>query len=188
MHAMRLGKRQLVLFDDVDAAVIIEKEVDGALQPIHYIVRRANRKSFTEIQGEVRWAAATPFEEMYTRLDRIFFTRVPQFLRDLTYWLHRQSPRLTKMFHGTTCITSVGMFGSGSNYMMPLIGMTSSLSVGGIKPNYLPVDGRMEKREMLSLVLTLDHDIIDGAYAMRFITRLKDLIDRGFGLPATDDT
>lgn len=187
MHAMRKGGRKLILFDDVDATVIIEKEVEGALQPVYYIVRRANCKSFFDIQREVRWAAKVRFEDMCSRLDRFFFTNVPRPLRDLTYWLHRRSPRLTKFFHGTTCITSVGMFGTGTVYMTPLIGSTSSLSVGTINTAFRPVSGRMKVREMLSLVLTLDHDIIDGAYATRFIMRLKALIDRGFALPAEDD-
>ncbi len=34
----------------------------------------------------------------------------------------------------------------------------------------------------LSLTISFDHDIIYGALAARFVQRLKDLIESGFGL------
>ncbi len=34
----------------------------------------------------------------------------------------------------------------------------------------------------LCLTVCFDHDIIDGAPAARFVTRLKELIESGFGL------
>jgi pyruvate/2-oxoglutarate dehydrogenase complex dihydrolipoamide acyltransferase (E2) component len=44
------------------------------------------------------------------------------------------------------------------------------------------VDGRIEIREFLCLTLSFDHDIIDGAPAARFTSRLKALIESGYGL------
>ena len=37
-------------------------------------------------------------------------------------------------------------------------------------------------REYLCLTVSLNHDIIDGAPAARFVTRLKEPIESGFGL------
>ena len=37
-------------------------------------------------------------------------------------------------------------------------------------------------RDYLSLTISFDHDIIDGAPAARFTERLKDLIESGYGL------
>ncbi len=37
-------------------------------------------------------------------------------------------------------------------------------------------------REYLSLTISLNHDLIDGAPAARFTQRLKDLIESGYGL------
>ncbi|HEX2349635.1 MAG TPA: 2-oxo acid dehydrogenase subunit E2, partial [Ktedonobacterales bacterium] len=39
-------------------------------------------------------------------------------------------------------------------------------------------------REYLDLTISVDHDIIDGAPAARFTRRLKELIERGYGLEA----
>jgi pyruvate/2-oxoglutarate dehydrogenase complex dihydrolipoamide acyltransferase (E2) component len=44
------------------------------------------------------------------------------------------------------------------------------------------VDGRVEPRELLSLTIIFDHDIIDGAPAARFTRKLVELIESGYGL------
>ena len=56
------------------------------------------------------------------------------------------------------------------------------ITVGGIgeKPGVL--DGQIAIREYLSLTLSFDHDLIDGAPAARFTGRLKELIESGYGL------
>jgi 2-oxoacid dehydrogenases acyltransferase (catalytic domain) len=38
-------------------------------------------------------------------------------------------------------------------------------------------------RDYLSMTISFDHDIIDGAPAARFTQRLKELIESGYGLP-----
>ncbi len=44
------------------------------------------------------------------------------------------------------------------------------------------MDGQIAIREYLSLTISFDHDIIDGAPAARFTERLKELIESGYGL------
>jgi pyruvate/2-oxoglutarate dehydrogenase complex dihydrolipoamide acyltransferase (E2) component len=56
------------------------------------------------------------------------------------------------------------------------------LTVGGIAQKPGMVDGRIEPREFLSLTISFDHDIVDGAPAARFAARLKSLIECGYGL------
>ena len=45
------------------------------------------------------------------------------------------------------------------------------------------VNGTIAIRDYLSLTISFDHDIVDGAPAARFTERLKDLIESGYGLP-----
>lgn len=47
---------------------------------------------------------------------------------------------------------------------------------------YLLVEGQMENRDHLSLTVSVDHDIIDGAPAARFVARLRELIESSAGL------
>jgi pyruvate/2-oxoglutarate dehydrogenase complex dihydrolipoamide acyltransferase (E2) component len=41
---------------------------------------------------------------------------------------------------------------------------------------------QIEVRECLSMTISLNHDIIDGAPAARFTKRFTDLIESGYGL------
>ena len=53
MQAYRLGRSRLVVFDDVDIAFIIEREWEGDLFPVFFIVRAAQRKTVYEIHREL---------------------------------------------------------------------------------------------------------------------------------------
>jgi hypothetical protein len=89
---------------------------------------------------------------------------------------------------GTVGITSVGMFGEGSGWGFGTPdGHTLSLVVGGIARKPAVVGDRIEPREMLSLTVAFNHDVVDGAPAARFTQRLKELIESGCGLD-TDQT
>ena len=46
LHACQQGAKRLVLFDEVDVATPIERDVTGSKQPIISIIRAANKKSF----------------------------------------------------------------------------------------------------------------------------------------------
>ena len=83
---------------------------------------------------------------------------------------------------GTVALSAVGMFGKGAGWGIPIAGHTLMLTLGGIAEKPGVVDGQMAIRQFLSLTISFDHDIIDGAPAARFTQRLKDLIESGFGL------
>lgn len=59
------------------------------------------------------------------------------------------------------------------------------LTVGGIatRPVFV-ADGTVQPREYLSLTVSVDHDVVDGAPAVRFVQRLKELVENGCGLAA----
>jgi pyruvate/2-oxoglutarate dehydrogenase complex dihydrolipoamide acyltransferase (E2) component len=48
------------------------------------------------------------------------------------------------------------------------------------------VRGEIAIRDYLSLTISIDHAIVDGAPAARFTRRLKQLIERAEGLEAAD--
>jgi pyruvate/2-oxoglutarate dehydrogenase complex dihydrolipoamide acyltransferase (E2) component len=88
---------------------------------------------------------------------------------------------------GTVGVSAVGMFGSGSGWGLAAPdGHTLCLIVGGIARKPAVVQDRIEPREMLSLTVAFDHDVVDGAPAARFTQRLKELIESGHGLGATE--
>jgi pyruvate/2-oxoglutarate dehydrogenase complex dihydrolipoamide acyltransferase (E2) component len=54
---------------------------------------------------------------------------------------------------------------------------TLSIVVGGMVDRPALVDGRLEQHTYLSLSLTFDHDVVDGAPAARFVSRLRVAIE-----------
>lgn len=54
LHVCRKGGKHLIIFDEVDVAIAIERDMSGQKQPIIYIIRAANTKSFREIHHEIR--------------------------------------------------------------------------------------------------------------------------------------
>jgi pyruvate/2-oxoglutarate dehydrogenase complex dihydrolipoamide acyltransferase (E2) component len=92
-------------------------------------------------------------------------------------------PHLWKTLMGTVGLTAVGMFGTGAGWGIPASSPTTlMLTMGGIGEQQVMVDGRPVVREYLSLTISVDHDLVDGAPAARFTQRLKELIESGYGL------
>ena len=56
LQAYRRGKGRVVLFDDVDVAVLVEQVINGDRVPVPHLVRAANRKTPTEVDREIRAA------------------------------------------------------------------------------------------------------------------------------------
>jgi pyruvate/2-oxoglutarate dehydrogenase complex dihydrolipoamide acyltransferase (E2) component len=74
------------------------------------------------------------------------------------------------------------MFGTGSGWGIPVPNHSLQLTLGGISEKPGVVAHRIEVREYLSVTLSFDHDVIDGAPAARFAQRLRELIESGDGL------
>jgi pyruvate/2-oxoglutarate dehydrogenase complex dihydrolipoamide acyltransferase (E2) component len=194
MHAHRKGRHELVLFDDVDVTVVVERWVEGARVPVPHIVRAANRKSSTEITREIQAAATGSLG--YARARRLLpvWLRVPASIRRAVWSRWLADPHRRKRLTGTTFVSAVGMFGHGTAWGMPQAqNYTLGLTVGGIarKPAVVrTADGeRIEPREFVCLTLSFDHEIVEGAPAARFTARLKELMEGAAVLagPLLDD-
>jgi pyruvate/2-oxoglutarate dehydrogenase complex dihydrolipoamide acyltransferase (E2) component len=182
VQAYRKGRKHLVLFDEVDVETQIERDVAGEKQNITYIVRAANRKTFREIHHEIRAAQVEDVEKARVGSKALqWFLFLPTFLFRFLYWM--RGPHVLKKYGGTVGTAAVGMFEEGAGWVIP-IGHPQSLmmTVGGIGVKPGVVDGHIAIRDYLSLTISLDHEIIDGAPAARFTSRLKELIEGGYGV------
>ena len=184
VQAFRKGSNHLILFADVDVLTYIERDVSGQKQIMPYIIRAANRKTFREIHQEIR--AAQVQDVAKTEGGLKVFQSLPAFLfRPLFWvfsWIGRRNPQVWKKNWGTVCLTAVGMFGKGAGWGMPPTEPTLTVVAGGIGEKPGVVDGQIAIRDYLSLTISYDHNITDGAPAARFAERLKELIESGYGL------
>jgi pyruvate/2-oxoglutarate dehydrogenase complex dihydrolipoamide acyltransferase (E2) component len=186
MQAYRNWRDQLVIFDDVDVNTMFEVEVDGHKIIRPHIIRAVNKKTLRDIHAEIRaFQAGHEGSREGNFIAR--FVLLPGFIRRLFLGALFKNPHWLKDMNGTVSLTAVGMFASGSGWGIPVTNHTLQVTLGGIAEKPGVVEGRIEVREYLSVTISFDHDIVDGAPAARFIGRLKELIEGAYGLCDQND-
>ncbi len=195
MHACRKGRGRLVVFEDVDLSVLVESAVEGDKIPVPHLLRGANRKTLPDLHRELSEAQSGDVPYATSRRWLGVWLLLPSFMRQLAWSWMLRDPFRRKQLMGTAVVSSVGMFGTGVAWAVPLTLYPVAATVGAIARRPAVVrqgsDGSGEHiaiREILSLTLSFDHDLIDGAPAARFAARLKDLLESGWKLDAPAET
>lgn len=188
------GRNQLVLLDDVDVGMTIERQMGETRAPMGHVIRRANHKTFQEIHQDIRSAQSQqvpPSKGMPPWVR--FILLLPWPLPTLFIALLRALRRLDPLgpagivpTGGTVSVTAVGMFGRCGGWGITPTAHSLMLIVGGIARKPAMVGERIEPREILNLTVVFDHDVVDGAPAARFVQRLVELIESGYGLAETN--
>jgi pyruvate/2-oxoglutarate dehydrogenase complex dihydrolipoamide acyltransferase (E2) component len=187
VQAYLKGRKQLVVFDDVDVGLPVERTISGKRAPAGHVIRRANYKTYLEIHQEIRavQAQADLPNKGLPAWFRFFLSLpwpIPKLFGALIKAANRRDPTVTVALGGTVGVTAVGMFGNSGGWGLVPFAQSLGLVVGGIARKPGVVEDRIEPREMLSLTVVFDHDIVDGAPAARFVQRLVELIESGYGL------
>lgn len=193
VHAYLKGRKQLVIFDDVDVGVMIERKIGEKRALRGHVIRGANHKTYREIHEEIRAVQSEPVPQ--SRGTPTWFSSalllpwpLSSLFKALLGMASRRDPTIRVSVSGTVVVTAVGMFGKGNSgwgiYSTP---HSLGLVVGSMVWKPAVVEGRIEPREILNLTVLFDHDVVDGAPATRFTRRLVELIESGYGLDETDD-
>jgi pyruvate/2-oxoglutarate dehydrogenase complex dihydrolipoamide acyltransferase (E2) component len=181
VHAYRKGGK-LIIFDQVDIAVVIEREAAGGRAPVYpHVVKAANTKTLEQIHAEIRTEQTDADSARILKWTGRYWY-LPGFVRRLLWRTWLGSPYWRKRLTGTVGISSVGMFGKGTGWGIPVPTYNLSLTIGGISEKPRVVEGRVEAREYLHVTASFNHDIVDGAPAARFMQRFSELVESGHGL------
>jgi pyruvate dehydrogenase E2 component (dihydrolipoamide acetyltransferase) len=102
------------------------------------------------------------------------FEEVEKAIEDLTSKAKQGKLAKEEVSNGTFTITSLGMYEVDS--FIPIINPPEAaiLAVGAIKEKPVVIDGKVEVRPMMTLSLTYDHRIVDGAPAAEFLRKIRD--------------
>ncbi|NWF96502.1 MAG: 2-oxo acid dehydrogenase subunit E2 [Candidatus Thorarchaeota archaeon] len=191
VHAMRHGKKHLIVFDDIDVSVLLETNFKDGTIPKPLIVRRAQDKTVSQITNEIRAAQRQKLSDSWEQLgegsgERIarlarIFPSLPKVFRRIVYrkW---KDPFFVKKNLGTVLVSSVGMFARMGGWGLPIGTHPLVFILGGIGRKPGVVEDRIEIRDMLSVTMMFNHDVVDGAPVVRFGQRLADLVQSAFGL------
>jgi 2-oxoglutarate dehydrogenase E2 component (dihydrolipoamide succinyltransferase) len=109
--------------------------------------------------------------------DKLSFAEIEKHIRDFAQRAEDGSLSLADLKGGTFTITNGGVFGSLLSTPIlnpPQVGI---LGLHKIQERPMAVDGQVALRPMMYVALTYDHRIVDGAEAVRFLVRVKELVE-----------
>jgi pyruvate dehydrogenase E2 component (dihydrolipoamide acetyltransferase) len=77
------------------------------------------------------------------------------------------------------CITLSNLGAFGVEWFIPIVvpGQCSIIGVGKIKDTLVPSDGNILVRKMMSMTISVDHKVANGAYAAQFLDYVKKLLE-----------
>ncbi len=109
--------------------------------------------------------------------DRLGFAEIEKGIREFAKRAEDGSLSLADLKGGTFTITNGGVFGSLLSTPIlnpPQVGI---LGLHKIQDRPVAVNGQVVVRPMMYVALTYDHRIVDGAEAVRFLVRVKELVE-----------
>ncbi len=189
VHACRYGRGKVVIFDEVDISVPIERVVNGKRMPMPYVLRGANRKSLETIHNEIEQARACPLSQEDLVLSKPMskwllkvFPSFPKMIKNLFWSRFMNNPFFMKRITGTVGVTSVAIAGRAKGWALPISMQPICFALGSMTETIVTTArNKPEKRDCLRVTIMFDHDVIDGAPAARFISSLTKLVDQPFG-------
>jgi pyruvate/2-oxoglutarate dehydrogenase complex dihydrolipoamide acyltransferase (E2) component len=189
VQAYPKGRKHLVIFDDVDVFLPVERKISGAHAAIPHIIRGANNKSYLEIHRDIRAFQTQPVQPGGGMPAAFRFMMsapwpLPWLFIRLIRAVSRRDPTRQVAVAGTVGVTALGMAGRGGGWGLAPAGQSVLLIVGGLTRKPAVIEERVEPRYLLNLTVAFDHDVVDGAPAARFVKRLVELIENGYGLDA----
>src|SRR6266508_2757812 len=137
VQAYLKGRKQLVVFDDVDVGLPIERTIGTTRAPIGHVIRRANHKSFHEIHQKIRalqTQAMPPNKGMpsWLRSGLVLPWPLSKLFIALLRAAIRHDPTVLVAQAGTVGVTAIGMFGHSSGWGVTPPMHALHLVVGGI--------------------------------------------------------
>lgn len=171
LQAIKNWKNELVIFDDIDVFFPIEKNIENqkVVQPL--ILKSINKKSIHQIHTEAdNFKLAT---NSIINKSQYFFLKLPYFIKKNFYNFWMKMPKMRKQIFGTAYYSAGGMFGSSKVWGIPKPVPSIGLFLGNINKVEKIQEGEIKVLDILTVTVTMDHSINDGAELLRFVHNFK---------------
>ena len=184
----RKGKNRLMIFENINVSIIVEKDLNGQKVPIPLIIKKTNKMSIEAISMQINDAKNKPLsnkdivlQRKADRLESIYYF-LPGFIRRYVWQYLLRHPKVAFKKMGNVAITSIGMMGQIKGWFIPISIHPICFGLSSIVKKPTVIEDRIEIREILNMSILIDHDVIDGAPIARFISELSRNIENGLNL------
>jgi 2-oxoglutarate dehydrogenase E2 component (dihydrolipoamide succinyltransferase) len=109
--------------------------------------------------------------------DHKSFAQIEQTIADLATKARDGKLTLEDLRGGTFTITNGGIFGSLVSTPILTLPQVAILGMHKIQERPVAIDGEVQIRPMMYLALSYDHRVIDGAEAVSFLVRIKEMVE-----------
>ena len=189
--AFLYNKKKLIIFNDINISILIEKKIDDRRVPIPLVIEKTNEKSAHEISLEIEKAkdqemtnSDVVLSKQSTLAENLYYY-LPGFLRRYLWKVMLGNPEFAFKKMGNAVVTSVGMMGRINGWFIHRSVHPVSFGVGSILRKPVVVDNEIKIREILNMTILVDHDVIDGAPMVRFLNDLTWSIESGEAISST---
>ncbi len=179
------GKRKVIIFNDINVSLAVEKDLNGQKIPLPVIIEKVNERSIESINKQINEAKDQNLTDkdivLRSRSNRMerFYYILPGFLRRLFWRFLLKRPHFANSKMGNVAITSIGMIGQADGWFIPISVHPICFGIGRISKKPVVINDKIEIREMLKITVLLDHDVVDGGQMARFISDLSCRIEKG---------
>ncbi len=179
------GKRKLVIFNDINVSILVEKVVDGERVPIPLVIEKANIKSAPEITAEIENARRKELtgDDIVINRESKFYERVyyhlPGLVRRLIWKVMFSNPGFAYRKMGNAAVTPVGMMGQVNGWFIHRSVHPVSFGIGSVIKKPVVTGNEIRVREILNMTVLVDHDLVDGAPMVRMLRELTRYIESG---------
>jgi pyruvate/2-oxoglutarate dehydrogenase complex dihydrolipoamide acyltransferase (E2) component len=179
------NKRKLIIFDDINVSMIVEKKIGDSKVPIPLVIEKVNKKTALEITREIENAkdqeltpATIVLKERSAWYQRLYYC-LPGFIRRLFWRILLRNPGTAYRMMGNVAVTSIGMIGKINGWFIHKSVHPVSFGVGSVLRKPVVAGNEIMIREILNMTILVDHDVIDGAPMVRFLNDLTNYIETG---------
>ncbi|MDA3950678.1 MAG: 2-oxo acid dehydrogenase subunit E2 [Spirochaeta sp.] len=180
VHGILAGGRKRVVFTEVDVALMVERTVDGTAVPLPVLLPQSETRTLGDIDSRIAGAATQtvtgPEDYQLGRRRSKFlmalYYRLPQPIRIRIMKRILSNPSRHKATMGTVVVSSLTAGMRFPGWILPTSMHNLVFGVGSVVRKPRVVNEQVLPRDVLHLTVMFDHDVVDGAPAARFISRL----------------
>ena len=179
------NKKRLIIFNDINVSMIVEKKTGDSKVPIPLVIEKTNQKTIVEITHEIENAKNQQLnsddivlKKQSTSYQKLYY-HLPGFLRRLFWKFLLKNPKTAYKTMGNVAVTSIGMMGKINGWFIHKSVHPISFGVGSILKKPVVIYNEIKIREILNMTILVDHDVIDGAQMVRFLNDLTNYIETG---------